>query len=256
MNQPARPAARNTAGAVRAVLDRITTSAHVEAVEPVTPRLRRIRLAGPAVAGRRWTPGLHLRIVVQVPRLRDLPRDARDVLRSYSIWRYDPSGAVELGVLDHPGAGPGALWARELRPGSVVSFLGPEGRFTVRPDAHHHVFVGDETAAVAFAGMIGTLAPADRVAGVVQVAGSGDRFAFPRSEDLTWVTRDTAGPDAEGLVAAVRALSLPAEPGVAYVAGEARSCQAVVGHLVRGRGWPRRAIVVKPFWAPGRRGLD
>nr|WP_268244740.1 SIP domain-containing protein [Microbispora rosea] len=58
------------------------------------------------------------------------------------------------------------------------------------------------------------------------------------------------------LVEMVRSLDLPHTPGVAYLAGEARECQAVRAHLVRERGWPRKAVVVKPFWTPGRRGLD
>jgi NADPH-dependent ferric siderophore reductase len=43
---------------------------------------------------------------------------------------------------------------------------------------------------------------------------------------------------------------------VAYLAGEARTIQAVSQHLVRERGWPRRSIRAKPFWAPGKAGLD
>ncbi|WP_433221091.1 SIP domain-containing protein [Microtetraspora malaysiensis] len=54
----------------------------------------------------------------------------------------------------------------------------------------------------------------------------------------------------------VRSLDLPGEPGVAYLAGEVRACQAVRGHLVGERGWSRRDVVVKPFWTPGRRGMD
>ncbi len=50
-------------------------------------------------------------------------------------------------------------------------------------------------------------------------------------------------------------LTLPGSDGAAYVAGEARTCRAVRDHLVRERGWDRRSIKVKPFWAPGKRGL-
>lgn len=92
------------------------------------------------------------------------------------------------------------------------------------------------------------------VAGVI-VAASGDRLPLPRSGELTW-TRRGAGTDMDVLVRALRQLDLPAHPGTAYVAGEARACQAVRAHLVRERGWPRAAVRVKAFWAPGQRGLD
>ena len=65
---------------------------------------------------------------------------------------------------------------------------------------------------------------------------------------------DSPGP--AGLVEALRELALPDEPGVAYVAGEARVCQAVRRHLIKERAWPRTAVIVKPFWTPGKRGLD
>ncbi|CNF48756.1 siderophore-interacting protein [Mycobacterium tuberculosis] len=40
------------------------------------------------------------------------------------------------------------------------------------------------------------------------------------------------------------------------VAGEARTAQAARAHLVRERGWPRGSVLVKPFWTPGRRGME
>jgi NADPH-dependent ferric siderophore reductase len=61
---------------------------------------------------------------------------------------------------------------------------------------------------------------------------------------------------ARTLLAAFSRLSLPAEPGIAYLAGEARTIQLLRRHLVSDRGWPRQAIRMKPFWAPGKRGLD
>jgi NADPH-dependent ferric siderophore reductase len=70
------------------------------------------------------------------------------------------------------------------------------------------------------------------------------------------VHRDGAltGPDT--LASALPAFDLPTEPGMAYIAGEARTCQAVRRHLLNDRGWPRKSTIVKPFWAPGKRGLD
>jgi NADPH-dependent ferric siderophore reductase len=42
---------------------------------------------------------------------------------------------------------------------------------------------------------------------------------------------------------------------IAYVAGEARTCKAVRRHLVQ-QNRPRKPVIVKPFWAPGKRGMD
>ncbi|WP_275423643.1 siderophore-interacting protein [Planobispora takensis] len=109
---------------------------------------------------------------------------------------------------------------------------------------------GDETAAVAFGAMMRALPSPALAFGAISVGGPGDRLPVTRGDRLAWVNR----PD--GLLEAVRSMDLPDAPGVAYLAGEARTCQAVRGHLVSERGWSRRDVVVKPFWAPGRRGMD
>ncbi|WP_309060056.1 SIP domain-containing protein [Streptomyces sp.] len=57
------------------------------------------------------------------------------------------------------------------------------------------------------------------------------------------------------LLRAVSGPHLPAEPGAARVAGEARTGRAIRDHLVRTRSWPRARISVEPSWTPGERGL-
>jgi NADPH-dependent ferric siderophore reductase len=46
------------------------------------------------------------------------------------------------------------------------------------------------------------------------------------------------------------------EPGIAYLAGEARTIQALRTHLVQDRGWPRQSVITKPFWTPGKKGME
>jgi NADPH-dependent ferric siderophore reductase len=212
-------------------------SGTVAAVEDVTARVRRIRLTGEALRGLAWTPGQHVRV-----------RIGMVTLRTYSIWDH-AAGDVELCVLDHAGDGPGARWARGVEPGQKVSFLRPEGRLVARVDAPYHVFVGDETASVAFGAMLRALPASARVYGVVEVAEPADRLPLPRADELTWTRTGS-------LIETLRGLDLPAEPGAAYIAGEAKDCQAARRHLVADRGWPRRSAVVKPFWTPGKRGMD
>ncbi|WP_319018289.1 siderophore-interacting protein [Microbispora sitophila] len=220
----------------------------VTQIEPIAERMRRIRISGPQLRELGWVPGTHIRLRVGDPRQ---PRSwLRGFLRTYSIWDYSPHGRLDVCVLDHPAAGPGALWSRRVRIGDTAAFLGPEGRLLLRGDAPYHLFAGDETAAVAFGAMLRALPASAAVHGVILASGPGDRLPLAQNDRLTWIYR----PDE--LLAAVRSLDLPGQPGVAYLAGEARTCQAVRAHLVGERGWSRRDVVVKPFWAPGRRGMD
>ncbi|MDN3351560.1 siderophore-interacting protein [Actinomadura sp. DC4] len=220
----------------KVLIDRLFVRGTVTAIDMVTPRMRRIVLDAP---GLEWTPGQHVRVAA----------DGVMTRRTYSVWDYDGT-SLELYVLDH-GEGPGARWARSVRPGQEVVFGKPEGNLVTRPSAYH-LFAGEETAAVAFGPMLRALGEVP-VYGVVEADTPGDRLPV----DLTWRFREgTSAASSDSLVQAVRDLDLPDEPGTAYVAGEARTVQAVRAHLVRDRGWPRRSVVTKPFWTPGKKGME
>jgi NADPH-dependent ferric siderophore reductase len=223
------------------LMDHFLVRATVTAVEAVTPRMRRIRVTGDSLRGLDWSAGQHVRVRVE-----------GITLRTYSIWEVDGEH-LDLCVFDQPAAGPGARWSHRVQVGQPVTFTRPQGRLVVRDDVPSHVFVGDETACAAFGAMLRALPATATVHGIIEIDGQDDRMPLPRADDIQWVKRDGSY---ETVLAALRDLDLPAEPGVAYVAGEARACQAVRRHFLAERGWPRGTIVVKAFWAPGKRGLD
>ncbi|MFF0188839.1 siderophore-interacting protein [Streptomyces sp. NPDC005244] len=120
----------------------------------------------------------------------------------------------------------------------------------LRPDATHHVFVGDETASVAFGAMPAALPGSATVSGCLETRTPEDSLPLQHAERLDWTVRGTGS-----LADAIRGLN-PPPGGAAYVAGEARTVQRVKQILVQESGWDRRAVVTKPFWAPGKRGLE
>jgi NADPH-dependent ferric siderophore reductase len=243
--RPRRTAAGRLVGPL---LGMLFARAAVAGIEQITARMRLIRLSGPELSGLAWTPGQQVRVRVRDPR-------GRTALRTYSVWSYQ-GDELELCILDH-GDGPGAVWARSLAKADEVMLRKPEGTFVTAKDAAYHVFAGEETAAVAFGAMLRALPAGARVYGAIEVAHQDDRLPLPRTDELSWRFRgDVSAAASAGLVSAVRALDLPAGPGAAYLAGEARTCQAIRAHLVTERGWPRRSVLVKPFWAPGKRGLE
>lgn len=222
------------------VLDLLMLRGTVTEAGPITARMRRLRIEGDGLAGLDVRPGQQVRVLVGTGLTR----------RTYSVWRHDPAGAVELCVLDHAGAGPGARWGHGVEVGAQVRLGKPEGSFTLRPDAAHHVFVGEETASVAFGAMLAALPEGARVSGCVETETAADRVPLAHSDRLNWLTRGGSSlPDA------VRRLA-PEQGGIAYVAGEARTVQGVRQVLVRELGWDRRAVLTKPFWTPGKRGME
>ena len=239
------------------VVRRVLTGGHIEAVEDLTPRSKRIRVAGPKLIGLSWRPGDFVRMQVagvidSLTRLR-----VNDLVRSYSVWDADAEqGWVDFVVFEHRTPGSvGEKWAQAARVGDYVVFVRDPRPIRLVSDAAWYLFVGEETAAAGFGSLLRALPDDVPVLGVQQSDTADGHITLPRA--LTRVERH-GGPAAasQQLVDAVAALDLPDEPGVAYLAGEARTIQMVRTHLVSERGWKRRNIVTKPFWTPGKRGMD
>ncbi|MBD0384385.1 siderophore-interacting protein [Paenibacillus sedimenti] len=227
----------------------------VSEVAKVSSSMLRIRIESKSLDKLSYTPGQYVRIQINDPlALRGLLRPG-ETLRSYTIWELTPEEqSFELRIYLHGGEGIGQSWARNVKAGDPVTFWGPIGDFVIRP-ASYHLFVGEETASVAFGSMIRSLGTNERIYGVLE-SNSPDEVPIPRSEELIHVNRNGASAVAsKPIVYALSKLNLPVLPGTAYVAGESETCQMVLHHLVRDRGWPRSSIQVKPFWAPGKRGL-
>ena len=98
--------------------------------------------------------------------------------------------------------------------------------------------------------MLAALPEEARVSGAVETESAADRLPLAHSDRLNWLTRGGTS-----LPGAVQDLA-PEPGGIAYVAGEARTVQHVRQVLVRELGWDRRSVLTKPFWAPGKRGLE
>jgi NADPH-dependent ferric siderophore reductase len=246
------PQASQTRRAGDRLRDAFSVTGTVTQVDQIARRMLRIRIEGDGISRLSWIPGQHVR--VHVADMLD-PRSwlrPRDLLRTYSVWQHDTG--IELCVLDHDTGGPGARWARQLRAGQPVSFSRPEGTLVLGEGAYH-VFAGEETAAVAFGAMLRALPPAAEAYGVIEADEPED--VLPLSRQLQWQYRQGRPAAAsQALLEAFTGLQLPSAPGIAYLAGEARTIQLLRRHLVTERGWPRQAIRTKPFWTPGKRGLD
>ncbi|MCS7482917.1 siderophore-interacting protein [Umezawaea endophytica] len=234
------------------LLDRLLVAAQVHATESLGPRLRLVTLTGPDLAGLDWLPGQHVRLQVAAgPAAVDW---LVGTLRTYTVWSYHDQ-TMQLVVFDH-GDGPGAHWARTTRPGDELLMMKPQGSFVTTP-APYHLFAGEETAQAAYGPMLRALPTDARAFGVLEVDSPEERLELGPGTNLEWIYRQgRSAASSETLVEAVRGLELPAEPGRAYLAGEARTIQLVRRHLVEERNWPRRNVLTKPFWTPGRKGMD
>ncbi len=245
---------------VSTLRDAVFLSATVGDIEQLTPTMRRYRFTGPRLQGLTWRPGQHVRL--QVAGLLDsvLRLHPHDALRTYSIYDADPdAGTLDIVMCRHDYdptvVTPARRWAAAVAVGDGVAFTRPQGSFVIRPEAAYQVFAGDETASVAFAAMLRALHPETEVYGAVEAATGADHLPLARS--LTQVERGQVPvANSAALAEALRALPLPERPGIAYLAGEARTIQTLRKILIGERGWDRRRICTKPFWTPGRTGME
>ncbi|OEU90810.1 siderophore-interacting protein [Streptomyces abyssalis] len=223
----------------------------------VTPTMKRVKIACDALAGVPVLPGRHVRIEINDPlSLYGILRPG-ETLRTYSVWDHSEAGGeFEIRAHLYDGDGIGLRWARDVQEGEHLAFWGPLGDFELQQDASYHLFVGEETAAAAFGSMIRALKPDAPVYGLLESETADDEVPLPGNHPMTRVHRRGASAvSSSTLLKALSELDLPGEPGAAYVAGEARTGQAVRNHLVNERSWPRAQVKVKPFWTPGKRGL-
>jgi NADPH-dependent ferric siderophore reductase len=218
----------------------------VTAVTDITPHLRQIRIADPSLKGFTWIPGQH--VGVRLP---------PDILRVYSVRYCDnQEGFIDLWIINKE-LGPGSQWARHVRVNDHVEFGGPRGSFVLAPEpAPYYLFAGEETAAIPIQAMLQALPVQATVLGYLQADRPGTEIPYNGPHALPWVYRNASSASpSPTLIEAIQSLKLPETPGMAYLAGEALTCQAIRHYLIEEKQWPATAIRTKPFWTPGKTGL-
>jgi NADPH-dependent ferric siderophore reductase len=75
-------------------------------------------------------------------------------------------------------------------PGQLVAFTRPQGTLTARPSGSH-LFIGEETAAVAFGAMLPALPTDQNALTIIEADGPGDQLPLPG--DVHWHYRHHPG---------------------------------------------------------------
>ena len=209
--------------------------ATVTGLTSLSPRMRRITLAAPDLAGLRWPLGCDIAIVLAGP-------DGRELRRRYTVRSAAGDSLVVDAVLH--GHGPGSDWAADLRTGDPVTFFGPRGEIELA-EADRLLALTDESGLPAVAALAEALG--DRPISVLaEIADEAERYPLPANADVRWLARDgrPAG-TAELLGWALADLSVV--PQYAYVLGESRVVTELRDRLVA-LGADRSRIYAKGYW--------
>jgi NADPH-dependent ferric siderophore reductase len=236
----------------------------------VTPRMIRVVLGGPGLAGFEageftdhyvkllFAPeGARYSAPFDPTQIQaERPRAEWPVTRTYTVRSWDAAQSeLTLDFVYHGDHGLAGPWAAAARPGDVISFFGPGGGYAPDPRADWHLLVGDESALPAIAASLERIPAGVPVTALIEVEDGAERQSLnsPGPLDLTWVYRATS-PAAPGfeLTDAVRALTWRDGAVQAFVHGEAALVKEVRRHLRFERGVRRQDLSASGYW---RRGL-
>ena len=197
-----------------------TASTHllsVARVVDVGPRMRRITIAGEALATFVALPGQD--VVVHVS-----DGHGGGVSRRYTIRNLDAAARqLDLDVVMH-GDGPGASWAASVAVGDGVEVFGPRGKVRLAA-AQWQLFVGDESAIPAIAEMIAALPVGTTIVALIEVTDAADEQPITAAGpvDVRWLHRQAIAPgESELLLGAVGSVEIPHADRHVYLFGESR----------------------------------
>jgi NADPH-dependent ferric siderophore reductase len=240
----------------------------VRRVAQVSPRMRRVTMAGPELDGFALDePAASVRLLLPSPSSssgRSLvmptwngneflqPDGTRPPIRTFTPRRFDPTTReLDVDVVLH-GNGPASDWARTAAPGDAVAVSGPGRGYAVDVDAPAYLLVGDESALPAINQLLDAIPAAVPVRALVEVAAPEARLA-PLS--VEWLDLPPGAAPGEAMVAAVRDAELVDGVRV-WAAGEAAAVQRIRRHLFEERGMPRTHASVRGYWKRDRSPLD
>ena len=232
-----------------------STVATVASAQQVTPRMMRVRLVDESLVGVAAIPGQTLKIYVP-----DLV-SGRLVSRDYTVRDYpgrDYTGrgcdgatpSLDIDFVLH-GEGPAATWARRVRPGETLEFVGPSGRYRPDPHADWHLFAGDETALPAIQAYVAMLSADACALLYLEVADAAEQQPIPgvARPTVCWLHRGDREPGTSTMLDdALHAVRLPPGQGRIWIAGHTPTVRRIRAHLLHERGIDRGALYVKGFW--------
>ncbi|MER7399341.1 siderophore-interacting protein [Streptomyces sp. NPDC000151] len=190
----------------------------------------------------------------------------RSIMRTYTVraQRQDPEPELDVDFALHGAeegtSGPAGRWAANAVPGDRVSVLGPvvedNGGVDFRPPQGTDwiLLSGDETALPAIANILAWLTPGTKAKVWIEVGHAADRQELPSfaDADITWLVREESATDrTERMLASVGAAELPEGTPYAWIAGESGTVKALRRHLVKERGFDRRAVKFTGYWRRG-----
>ena len=223
-------------------------------VTELTPRMRRITLGGPELAGfTSLGSDDHIKLLFgctpeeqQAIEQRSMGREGgvRPTMREYTPRRIDlNAGELDIDFVLH-GDGPASTWAAQAAPGQVLDIAGPRASLIVPDIFDSYLLIGDETALPAIARRLEELPPGRTVLAVIEIEDEQERQPFTSlaTVEVIWVARHR-----QALLAALADLALPAGKLYSWIALE-KSLTRQAKALLVSKGANEDALKAAAYW--------
>lgn len=204
-------------------------------VVDLTPRMRRITLGGPELAGFiSLGSDDHIKLLfaqnaaeqaaLESPTFSIKGDGPQPAMRDYTPRRFDLAlGELDIDFVLH-GDGPASTWAEQAQVGQHLYIGGPRGSMIVPDIFDSYLLIGDETALPAIARRLEELPAGRKVLAVIEIADAAEQQALQSAAELEviWVLRGQVD-----LLDTVRTLTLPSGALYTFVAMETKLSRQV-----------------------------
>ncbi|GAA2583424.1 MULTISPECIES: siderophore-interacting protein [Streptomyces] len=181
----------------------------------------------------------------------EFPREQWPVTRTYTVRHWDAEHReMTLDFVIHGDEGLAGPWAKRVRPGETVHFMGPGGAYAPDSAADWHLLAGDESALPAIARSLEALPDGARAFAFVEIDGPHEEQKIDSDVEVVWLHRGDR-PVGRALVEAVRGLRFPEGRVHAFVHGEAASVKELRRYLRVEREIPREDLSISGYWRLG-----
>ena len=228
-------------------------------VVDLTPRMRRITLGGPELAGfvslgtddhvkllfpQNAAEQAALETLVLGAGKSDGPMPA---MRDYTPRRYDlDTLELDIDFVLH-GDGPASTWAEQAKPGQFLHIGGPRGSMIVPDMFDSYLLIGDETALPAIARRLEGLPANRRALVIIEVENGKEQQVLETAAQVNviWVLRE-GGKD--HLLSTVRQIKVPTGSLYAWVATETKVSRQIRRVLLDEHGLDEQFVKAVGYW--------
>ncbi|MHC8304436.1 siderophore-interacting protein [Pseudomonas sp. PB3P13] len=228
-------------------------------VVDLTPRMRRITLGGPELAGFvSLGTDDHVKLMFaqnaaeQAALETMVPGAGKDngpmpAMRDYTPRRYDLNTLeLDIDFVLH-GDGPASTWAEQAKPGQFLHIGGPRGSMIVPDMFDSYLLIGDETAIPAIARRLEGLAANRQALVVIEVENGAEqqKLESPAQVNVIWVLREGGR---NNLLTTVKQLQVPGGNLYAWVATESKVSRQIRRVLLDEHGLNEQFVKAAGYW--------